>query len=66
MRELQLLASGRELTAEVRTIRVDPDRFVQTTRILDLEQRQVLDGRRGWTLTTVGDSAQIADADSMV
>lgn len=64
--ELQLLASGREVTAEVRTIRVDPDRFVQTTRILDLEQRQVLDGRRGWTLTTVGDSAQIADADSMV
>ena len=62
--EVQLSAAGRALASELRELRVDPDRFVQTTRILDFESRQVLDRKRGWTLSTAGDSASIVDADT--
>ena len=62
--ELRLSIAGQELTGELRTLRVDPDRMVQVTRVLELEHRQVLDRQRGWTLSTAGDSATMVDADT--
>ncbi|MCE9627447.1 MAG: insulinase family protein, partial [Candidatus Eisenbacteria bacterium] len=62
--ELRLLIAGQEMTGELRTLRIDPDRLVQVTRILELENRQVLDRLRGWTLSTAGDSATLVDADT--
>lgn len=62
--DVQLTAAGRVLTSEQRELRVDPDRFVSTTRIFDFETRQVLDRDRGWLLSTAGDSASIVDGDS--
>ncbi len=63
--ELRLSIGGQEMAGELRSLRVDPDRFVQVTRLLELENRQVLDRDRGWTLSTAGDSATRIDADSM-
>ena len=62
--DVQLTAAGRALASEMRELRVDPDRFVSTTRIFDFETRQVLDRQRGWLLSTAGDSASMVDADS--
>ena len=62
--DVQLSAAGRALSSELRELRVDPDRFVSTTRIFDFETRQVLDRQRGWLLSTAGDSASMVDADS--
>jgi zinc protease len=62
--ELHMQAGGRELTGEMRFLRQDPDRLVYTTRFLDFEHRQVLDGRRGWALSMAGDSASVMDADT--
>jgi hypothetical protein len=64
--ELRLSVAGQEVTGELRTLRIDPDRLVQVTRLLDLEHRQVLDRNRGWTLSTAGDSATMVDADTTV
>ncbi len=62
--ELHMSVAGRDLTGEVRTLRIDPHRLVQVTRFLEFEHRQVLDAGRGWTLSTAGDSAAIVPADS--
>lgn len=62
--DLRLSIAGQEMTGELRTLRIDPDRLVQVTRVLELENRQVLDRDRGWTLSTAGDSATLIDADT--
>jgi hypothetical protein len=62
--DLKMSVSGRELTGEARFLRVDPDRLVYTTRLLDFEHRQVLDGTRGWALSMVGDSAKLVPSDT--
>jgi predicted Zn-dependent peptidase len=62
--DLKLTVAGRELTGEVRTLRVDPDRLAYTTRLLEFEHRQVLDGARGWALSMVGDSAALVPSDT--
>jgi len=62
--ELRMQAAGRELQGEMRFVREDPERLAYTTRFLEFEHRQVLDGGRGWALTLVGDSATVMDADS--
>ena len=62
--DLHMQAGGRELQGEIRFLREDPDRLVYTTRFLDFEHRQVLDGRRGWALSMAGDSATMMDADT--
>ncbi len=62
--ELRMSVAGRELTGESRYMRQDPDRLAFTTRFLELEHRQVLDGDRGWALSMAGDSATLVPADS--
>ncbi len=62
--ELNLAVAGQTMTGELRTLRVDPDRLVNLTRFLEFEHRQVLDRKRGWTLSTAGDSASLRVADS--
>jgi len=62
--DLEMAAAGRELTGEMRFFRVDPARLVYTTRFLDFEHHQVLDGDRGWTLSLAGDSATLVPADT--
>jgi predicted Zn-dependent peptidase len=62
--DLKVTVADRELTGEVRYLRVDPDRLAYTTRLLDLEHRQVLDGSRGWALSMVGDSAAMVPSDT--
>ncbi|MEQ1832813.1 MAG: pitrilysin family protein [Candidatus Eisenbacteria bacterium] len=62
--ELNLSVAGQTMTGELRTLRVDPDRMVNLTRFLEFEHRQVLDRKRGWTLSTAGDSASMLVADS--
>src|SRR5262249_35900678 len=62
--DLTMSIAGRELTGESRFFRLDPARLVYTTRFLQFEHRQVLDGTRGWALTTAGDSAALAPSDS--
>lgn len=62
--DLRMQAAGREIQGEMRYLRVDPERLAYTTRFLDFEHRQVLDGKRGWVLSMAGDSASIVDADT--
>jgi len=62
--ELRMVIAGRDLTGESRVMRLDPSRLVNTTRFLDFEHRQVLDGSRGWSLSTAGDSASLVPADT--
>jgi len=62
--DLEMAAAGRQLSGEMRFLRVDPERLVYTTRFLDFEHRQVLDGDRGWTLSMAGDSANLVPADT--
>jgi predicted Zn-dependent peptidase len=62
--ELRMMIGGRDLAGESRYLRVDPQRLVYTTRFLDLDHRQVLDGSRGWALSSVGDSATLVNSDS--
>jgi predicted Zn-dependent peptidase len=62
--EMHLTMAGQEIAGESRYLRVDPDRLAYTTRLLDLEHRQVLDGKRGWALSMVGDSATVVPSDS--
>jgi predicted Zn-dependent peptidase len=63
---LRVNMAGHDIEGETRFVRVDPSRLVFTSRFLDLEHRQVLDGQRGWSLTTMEstDSATIERADS--
>jgi predicted Zn-dependent peptidase len=62
--DIKMTVGGRELTGEVRTLRVDPDRLAYTTRLLEFEHRQVLDRTRGWALSMVGDSAALVPSDT--
>jgi len=62
--ELRMSPGGREVIGEVRWLRSDPARLVYTTRFLEFELRQVLDGDRGWALSQAGDSAALLPADS--
>jgi len=62
--DLTMSIEGRELTGEARYFRQDPGRLAYTTRFLDFEHRQVLDGSRGWALSTAGDSATLVPSDS--
>ena len=62
--DLTMSIGGRSLTGETRFVRQDPARLVYTTRFLDFEHRQVLDGSRGWALSTAGDSATLVPSDS--
>jgi zinc protease len=62
--DLKMSVGGRELTGEIRYLRVDPDRLAYTTRLLEFEHRQVLDGTRGWALSMVGDSATLVPSDT--
>ncbi len=62
--DLHMEVAGRELVGEVRFLRQDPSRLAYTTRFLEFEHRQVLDGDRGWTLSMTGDSATLVLADS--
>jgi len=62
--DVQLNMAGQELSGEVRYLRVDPDRLAYTTRLLQFEHRQVLDGGRGWALSTAGDSSALIPSDS--
>src|SRR5262249_15264472 len=62
--DMHLAMAGQEVVGESRYLRVDPDRLVYTTRLLELEHRQVLDRNRGWALSTAGDSASLVTSDS--
>ena len=62
--DLTMSIAGRDLTGEARYFRQDPSRLVYTTRFLDFEHRQVLDGSRGWALSMAGDSATLVPSDS--
>ena len=62
--DLTMSIGGHDLTGEARYFREDPSRLVYTTRFLEFEHRQVLDGTRGWALSTVGDSATLVSSDS--
>ena len=62
--DITMSIAGRELTGETRYLRQDPERLVYTTRFLDFEHRQVLDGSRGWALSLAGDSASLVPSDS--
>lgn len=62
--DLHMNMAGRDLVGECRYLRVDPDRLAYTTRLLEFEHRQVLDGTRGWALSTAGDSATLVPSDS--
>ena len=62
--DLTMSIAGRSLTGESRFLRQDPERLAYTTRFLEFEHRQVLDGSRGWALSMAGDSATILPSDS--
>jgi hypothetical protein len=62
--DLTMSIAGRELVGESRFLRQDPSRLAYTTRFLDFEHRQILDGSRGWALSTAGDSATLVNSDS--
>jgi zinc protease len=62
--DVTMSIGGRELTGETRFLRLDPERLAYTTRFLEFEHRQVLDGSRGWALSTAGDSATLVPSDS--
>jgi hypothetical protein len=62
--DLTMSIGGHDLTGEARYFREDPSRLVYTTRFLEFEHRQVLDGTQGWALSTVGDSATLVPSDS--
>ena len=62
--DLTMSIAGHDLTGEARFFRDDPSRLAYTTRFLEFEHRQVLDGSRGWALSMVGDSAALVPSDS--
>jgi len=62
--DITMAIAGRELTGETRFLRADPGRLAYTTRFLEFEHRQVLDGSRGWALSLAGDSATLVPSDS--
>ena len=61
--EMGVEARGQKVEGKYSTVRVEPMRFSQSTKMMTFEVRQVLDGDEGWMLS-VGDSASLADADS--
>ena len=63
--ELHMDVGGRSLSGQSRLFRQDPARLVFTTRFMEFERRQVLDGTRGWALSMVGDTASLFPADSL-
>ena len=62
--DLTMSVGGHDITGETRYFRQDPSRLAYTTRFLDFEHRQVLDGKRGWALSLAGDSASLMPSDS--
>jgi len=62
--DMTLTVGGQDVTGESRYLRVDPARLAYTTRLLELEHRQVLDNDRGWALSMAGDSASLVRSDS--
>jgi zinc protease len=62
--DLTMSFSGRDLTGEARYFRQDPSRLAFTTRFLEFEHREVLDGSRGWALSTARDSSVLVPSDS--
>jgi predicted Zn-dependent peptidase len=62
--EVHMSPGGNEVVGEMRFLRVDPARLVYTSRFLDFELRQVMDGDRGWALSQAADSAALLPADS--
>lgn len=62
--EVRMRPSGREMVGEMRFLRVEPSRLAYTSRFLEFELRQIMDGDRGWALSLAGDSAALLPADS--
>ena len=62
--DLTMSIGGRSISGESRFLRQDPQRLAYTTRFLDFEHRQILDGSRGWALSMAGDSASLVPSDS--
>lgn len=56
-------ARGQKVEGQYSTVRVEPMRFSQSTKMMTFEVRQVLDGDAGWMLS-IGDTASLAEADS--
>ncbi len=54
---------GREIPAEFSHLRVDPDSFATANKVFKLESRQVMVGRRGWSMILT-DSVVTAPLDS--
>lgn len=61
--EMGLEARGQKIEGQFSTVRQDPSRFSQSTKMLTFEVRQVLDGDAGFMLSQ-GDTAALTDADS--
>ena len=61
--DMGIEARGQTVEGQFSTVRADPSRYSQSTRMLSFEVRQVLDGDEGWMLA-VGDSAELTPADS--
>lgn len=61
--EMGIEARGQKVEGQFSTVRVEPSRFSQSTKMLTFEVRQVLDGDEGWMLS-LGDSATLSPADS--
>jgi hypothetical protein len=62
--EVRMRPSGQEMVGEMRFLRVDPSRLAYTSRFLEFELRQIMDGDRAWALSMSGDSAAVLPADS--
>ena len=62
--EVRMRPSGREMVGEMRFLRVEPSRLAYTSRFLEFELRQIMDGDRAWALSMAGDSAALLPADS--
>jgi predicted Zn-dependent peptidase len=61
--EMGVEARGQKVEGKYSTVRVEPMRFSQSTKMMTFEVKQVLDGDEGWMLS-VGDTASLAEADS--
>lgn len=61
--EMGIEGRGQKVEGQFSSVRVEPMRFSQSTKMLLFEVRQVLDGDEGWTLS-LGDSASLSPADS--
>jgi predicted Zn-dependent peptidase len=62
--DLTINVGGQELAGQFSIVRLDPDRLSYSTRMLNFELRQVLDGDHAWALTS-GDTASLSEPDSI-